>query len=121
MRFGRIRNRLPLRRSVISHIGIGKRQTRQAIEFPIDHISRHTLAITVVIVAFLDSIRRVVNKMAPDKLNQLVFLVIRKSVSRIEAARLIPVPIEVFLRKVRQEQVRGGIGCLVIEVDLYAA
>ena len=59
--------------------------------------------------------------MAPDELNQLVFLVIRKSVSRIEAARLIPVPIEVLLRKVRQEQVRGGIGCLVIEVDLYAA
>ena len=59
--------------------------------------------------------------MAPDKLNQLVFLVIRKAVSRIEAARLIPVPIEVLLRKVRQEQIRGGIGCLVIEVDFYAA
>ena len=59
--------------------------------------------------------------MAPDKLNQLVFLVIRKAVSRIEAARLIPVQIEVFLRKVRQEQIRGGIGCLVIEVDFYAA
>lgn len=120
MRFGRIRNRLPLRRSVISHIGIGKRQTRQAVEFPIDHISRYTLEITVVIVTFLDSIRRVVNKMAPDKLDQLVFLVIIKSVSRIESTCLIPVPIEVFLRKVRQEQVRGGIGCLVIEVDLNA-
>lgn len=59
--------------------------------------------------------------MAPDKLNPLVFLVIRKAVSRIEAARLIPVPIEVLLRKVRQEQIRGGIGCLVIEVDFYAA
>lgn len=59
--------------------------------------------------------------MAPDKLDQLVFLVIGKSVSRIEAARLIPVPIEVFLRKVRQEQVCGGISCLVVEVDFYAA
>ena len=59
--------------------------------------------------------------MAPDKLDQLVFLVIRKSVSRIEAARLIPVPIEVFLRKVRQKQVRRGISCLVVEIDFYAA
>ena len=101
MRFGRIGKHLPTRPFIKGHVSIRERQTRQAIEFPIDHIGRHALIVTVVIVAFLDSIRRVVNKMAPDKLDQLVFLVIRKSVSRIEAARLIPVPIEVLLRKVR--------------------
>ncbi len=46
---------------------------------------------------------------------------VRPSAASNEANPPAPVARKLFLRKVRQKQIRGGIGCLVIEVDLYAA